>query len=1057
VPICPSCGQENPEGFKFCGACGAALVPTERAREVRKTVTVLFSDVQGSTALGERLDPEATRRAMARYFAVMRTVLERHGGTVEKFIGDAVMAVFGIPVLHEDDALRAVRAAAELKDELAALNDELERGYGVRIESRTGVNTGEVVAGEGETLATGDAVNVAARLEQAAPVGEVLLGEPTYGLVRDAVRVEAVEPLELKGKAEPVRAYRLLEVVPGALGHARRLDSPMVGRERERRRLQDAFEQARGDRSCQLFTVLGAAGVGKSRLVAEFLDAVENDATVLRGRCLPYGDGITFWPLAEALREAAEIAEDDAPVEARRKLAALVEGEDHGDQIATDVAGLLGLAETAAGGEETFWAVRKLCEALAHRRPLVVMFDDVHWAEATFLDLIEHIADWSREAPLLLLCLARPELLDSRPAWGGGKLNATSVLLEPLDDAQSERLVENLLGQAELDPAVRARIVGAAEGNPLFVEELLAMLIDEGLLERRNGAWSPTADLSTLAIPPTIHVLLAARLDRLQADERAVVERASVEGKVFHRGSVAELSPPADRGGVPARLMTLVRKELIRPDRAAFVGEDAFRFRHLLIRDAAYEALPKEARADLHERFATWLEQKAGERAGEYEEILAYHLEQAFRYHEQLGPTDSQARELASRAVDRLHAAARKGVARGDYTAAVKLLERAVVLLTDSEQVRPAVLSELGRVCIELTRLERAQTVLALAAAQASDVGERAIELWATLGQARARSHTDPSFTRDEYGALVRAAIGELEQLGDDDALAHAWGELAHVALLANQGGQMEEALDAAIAYARKAGNRALEVDCLNWKGGVCAFGPIPTDVGLQRCGELASSGVPLLEATAARMGAMVHGMRGDFETARKLLAEARRRQTELGYEDRGNDMISGQVEWLAEDWDAAEAEWRQGYDGLEQAGETAYLSTMAAYLAHALYAQGRYAESEEVARTAATLGAVDDTTTQVISRGASAKVLAVRGEYAEAERLAREAVAMAAPTDFLETSANALLDLAEVLRLVGRAAETKPVLEGALTLFEQKQHLVGMERTRRLLAELSS
>ena len=591
---CPRCGQENPPEFKFCGACGAALT-VEPSREVRKTVTVVFSDVTGSTALGEQLDPESLRRVMGRYFDEMKSVVEAHEGMVEKFIGDAVMAVFGIPVLHEDDALRAIRAAAEMREHLGALNEELERDWGVRIEVRTGVNTGEVVAGDassGQRFATGDAVNVAKRFEEAAPPGEILLGEPTYRLVRDAVEVDAVE---LKGKGEPVRAFRLLSIEAGAEGRARRLDSPMVGREREKASLEQAYERAVDDRACHLFTVLGAAGVGKSRLVAEFLDAAQGKATVVRGRCLPYGEGITFWPLLEIVR--ALFGDDFVSTIASRL------GEDeNAEVISARVGAALGAVAGAGPTEETFWAVRKLFEAQAHDRPLVVLFDDLQWAEPTLLDLIEHIADWAREASILLICLARPELLDERPSWAGGKFNATSVLLERLSDGESAELVQNLLGQVGLSDEVRARITTAAEGNPLFVEEMLRMLIDDGLLERSNGDWVPTGDLDAVAVPPTIHALLSARLDRLAGDERAVIERGSVEGKVFHRGAVAELSPQQDRGEVSAHLQSLVRKELVRPDQAEFRGEDAFRFRHLLIRDAAYESMPKEVRADLHER-----------------------------------------------------------------------------------------------------------------------------------------------------------------------------------------------------------------------------------------------------------------------------------------------------------------------------------------------------------------------------------------------------------------------------------------------------------------------
>src|SRR5437588_5699528 len=414
MKVCPACGQENPDGFKFCGNCAAALDGAPAPREMRKTVTVVFCDVTGSTALGEQLDPESLRRVMARYFEAMRIAIERHGGTVEKFIGDAVMAVFGIPQLHEDDALRAVRAAAEMLAAVSTLNLELERDHGITLEVRIGVNTGEVVAGTEERLATGDAVNVAARLEQAAPPGSVLLGPETLRLVRHGVEVEALEPLELKGKAVPLQAYRLLEVRHDAVPTVRHLEAPLVGREPQRKLLEDAFANALGDRACGLFTLLGAAGVGKSRLAAEFLHGVE--ATVVRGRCLPYGEGITYWPVVEIVKQLL-----GADPEAR--LAHLLPDE----TAAVAISSLLGKADEPALADDIAWAVRRLMEAAAAEVPLIAVFDDIHWGEATFLDLIEHISDWSRDAPILLLCIARPDLLDKRPGWGGGKFNATTV------------------------------------------------------------------------------------------------------------------------------------------------------------------------------------------------------------------------------------------------------------------------------------------------------------------------------------------------------------------------------------------------------------------------------------------------------------------------------------------------------------------------------------------------------------------------------------------------------------------------------------------------------
>src|SRR3954447_3428820 len=609
--VCASCGRENPDDARFCAACGKELAAATPAREVRKTVTVLFADVVGSTALGERTDPEALRRTMRRWFDEARTVLERHGGTVEKVIGDAVMAVFGVPQAHEDDALRAVRAAAELQEALQRSD----------VDARIGVNTGEVVAAAGdETLVTGDAVNVAARLEQAARTTEILIGQATERLVRDAAESEPVEPLALKGKAAPVRAFRLVAVRPGAEGRARRLDAPLVGRARELERLSGAFDDAVRANGCHLFTLLGPAGVGKSRLVEELLRASSGRATILRGRCLSYGDGITFWPVVEAIPGAAEVVAQDLPA------------------------------------AEIFAALRKLVEARARERPVVLVFDDVHWGEPTFLDLVEHVADWSRDAPILLVCIARPELLDVRPGWGGGKLNATTVLLEPLDDLAALELVRALV---ELDADAARRVVAAAEGNPLFVEEMAA-------LAREGG---------DLTAPPTIQALLQARLDRLAGGERTVLEAAAVEGKQFHASAVAELVRDRSPLDAESQLLALVRKDLVRPD-ATSAGDDAFNFRHQLIRDVAYGGVAKADRAELHERFASWVERRKNG-GGEFDEILGHHLEQAYRYRVELGRDDERSQALRGRAARVLAAAGRRANLRSDAPAAATLLRRA--------------------------------------------------------------------------------------------------------------------------------------------------------------------------------------------------------------------------------------------------------------------------------------------------------------------------------------------------------------------------------------------
>jgi class 3 adenylate cyclase len=452
-----------------------ALIEAVPVREMRKVVSVVFCDLSGSTALGERTDPEVLRTRMRGYYERMRQILERHGGMVEKFIGDAVMAVFGVPVAHEDDAMRAVRAAWEMRAAVPRLG----------LQARIGVNTGEVVAGEGDTLVTGDAVNVAARLEQLAETGEVLIGGETRQLVRDAVRVEPVQ-VAAKGKAGLVMAYRLLNVDPAAAAVARRLDTPLIGRRPELQQLRQAFERSVRERRCHLFTVLGAAGVGKSRLTAEFVSGL--GATTLSGRCLEYGEGITFWPVVSVLKQLGERAEET--------LARLVNG--------------------SFSKGELFWDVRSQLENVARERPLVVVFDDVQWGQETFLDLIDHVADLSRGAPLLLLCLARPDLLDKRPTWGGGKLNATTILLEPLTAEECAELID---AHGGTEPGTRERIVASADGNPLFVEEMLAFV--------REGR-----DVGT---PSTVRALLQGRLDQLARGERTVIEGGAIEGEILPR------------------------------------------------------------------------------------------------------------------------------------------------------------------------------------------------------------------------------------------------------------------------------------------------------------------------------------------------------------------------------------------------------------------------------------------------------------------------------------------------------------------------------------------
>ena len=708
-------------------ACAAPLRETAAAREVRKTVSVLFCDLVGSTTLAETHDPEVLRPLLEHYFAAARGAVEHHGGRVEKFIGDAVSAVFGLPVAHEDDALRAVRAAVEIQARIAELAASSPFPFAARI----GVTTGEVlVPGDGTPL-IGDTMNTASRLQSTAEPGSVVIGEPTWRLVEDAVVAEPVAPLVLRGKAPGPcvpRGHRRL-AVPDAHPAPGRPDGwPQEGVDL----LEGALERAVSDRACQLFTVLGSAGAGKSRLVEEFLLAhAGDDAEILRGRCLPYGEGITWYPVTEALRGALDLADFADAVAVQAAIHAAVGGEEHASSIEANLARLFAAGE-GGSSEETLWAIRRFLESRGREHPLVLVLDDIHWGEPMFLDLVEHVADWSRDAAILLLCMARPDLLDVRPAWGGGKTNATTISLAPLSDAECGTLIDGLLGSSALPADVRARITAVAEGNPLFVEEMLRMLVDDGRLVRdeTSEAWLADGDLAGVHVPPTILALLSARLDRLSDPERAVLEAASVAGKSFHRGAVMALLTGDAATGLDAHLRSLVRKELISPERSTLPGEDAYRFRHLLIRDAAYDAIPKADRSTFHRAFADWLEGVAAERVVEQEGLVGYHLERACRYREELGLSED--RDLRLRAARTLGSAGARALDGGDVAAAVGLL-RPAADLARGDRIELAILDQLASALEDAVGIDEARSVVTRLAEAATEAGDAAYEMRARV------------------------------------------------------------------------------------------------------------------------------------------------------------------------------------------------------------------------------------------------------------------------------------------------------------------------------------
>ena len=780
--------------------------------------------------------------------------------------------------------------------------------------------------------------------------------------------------------------------------------------------------------------------------MAEFLQGLDDRATVLSGRCLPYGDGITFWPIAEILGQAADVRAEDSRLVAREKIASLIADDPDAASIAEQLAEAIGLADAQPGGPQTLWAVRRLLESLARKRPLVLQLDDIHWAEPTFLDLVEYIADVTRGCSISLICLARPELLEARSGWAGGKVNTTSILLEPLPEADCEQLVDNLVGQADLGAEARARIADLAEGNPLFVEQMLAMILEDG---------SPPEEITT---PSSVQALLAARLDHLPPQERAVVERGAVVGKVFTRLELTALLD--DAPWIDDALATLERKELVRPDRSVAPAKERYRFRHQLIRDAAYDGIPKERRGELHERYATWLEGTIGERLQELEEIIGYHLEQAYRYRTDLGPPDDAAAAIADRASRRLSSAGLRAVARHDAPAAASLLGRAVDLIPESDEERLRLLPDLARALIEEGELGRALAILDEAIATAEDRGDEGVR-WRMLVERAALRFQIGAGSADELVRVGDEAIAALERLGDSSGIALAWHLVSDAHWSTCRFAKSAEALERALEHARAADDRALEAQILGGLAASLHFGPTPVPEAIERCELLLeeAQGDPGAEPTVLVTLAGLTAMRGDFESARELYGRGRSILDDLGLKLRAAwiTYVAGSIELLAGDWAAAERELRAGYAMLAAMGERDALSTQAGILGEAVYRQGRLDEAEQLTRESEELAAAEDITSQVAWRSVRAKVFAHRGLGPEAEQLAAEAVALAEATDDLDMQAVSVQDLAEVLDVLGRSDDARAALERAIGCAERKGDLARIRRLEEQLAGRSS
>ena len=979
------------------------------AMQFRRLVTILFVDVVESMALAEALDPEALGTVLRRYFETVSAAIARHGGTVEKYAGDAVMAAFGIPVSHEDDALRAARAALDIRVGIAALNEQLTHQHAVALEIRIGIEAGEVVATPTDArqrLVTGEAVGIAAKLEAAAGAGEILVGELAGRLIDHGARLEPLGPFEIRGKRDPVHAFRLLEVKPVAPAFERRLDAPLVGRERELAALRRSLKRAVDGGSARVAVVIGSPGVGKSRLAAELTRRAKG-VTTLWGRCLSYGDGITYWPLREALAHAVESAERDAV------LAALD-------------------AETPPPAPEIALLFRQFCEARAREQPLVLVFDDVHWAEPTFLELVEHLAD-KGEAPIAVVCLAREELLEERPAFLEGRANADRVMLDALSADETDALLEGL-GGTILESDQRVRVVEAAEGNPLFLEQLLALALEGGLAER--------------ALPETIQALLAARLDRLGPGERAVLERGAVVGKEFTAGDVVALLDPNAAPTADAHLATLAGRGFVRPR-----GDGRFGFRHALVQEAVYRSAPKRLRAELHERYADRLDMESPD-LPDLDEFVGYHLERAYWLRTELGESDRRSDGLGEDAGRRLGAAGVRASKRADAHASIALLRRALLMPALPSLLECEFLIELGIALRAAGYLE-----------DAVDVLERAIGL-ASLAEdpkASARAQMELAYvvitfrseTGDELLEAASTAIPVFEAAGDDRLLGRAWllSGWVHGGHRGRHHLRLEAAELALTHYQRSTWPASTAIGEI---ANALYFGPTPVPLAIERCEELLLiDGLDRFGRAnvEAFMGGLA-GQRGDLDRARALISSAA-----SGYEDLGqrtsaatfSSAIAGEVYLLADDIEAAVGELRWVCDELERTHAYSHLASSAGALAAALYRLDMIDEALEWTRVAEQHAASDDLDALVLWMPVRAKVLARSGALADAVAVADQAVRLAETTDALNRHAQALRDRGDVLTLAGRTEDARASYHEALQLYVAKGNIVDAERVRPL------
>lgn len=995
-----------------------AVQPTSSARRL---VSIVFADLVGSTALAERLDPEAMHVLLDRFTAVSSEVIERHGGSVEGFIGDAVVGVFGQAEIHEDDALRAVRVAVELRQAGADLSDELEQELGAAIGIKLGVESGEVFVSRGarrSRFAAGDAFNVAARLEGLAAGGQILLGANIHELVKDQIRAEPLDALQLEGRVAKVRAWRLIELVEDA-AQSVAPPTPLVNREQELSELHTQFAHCRGGPECRMTTVVGAAGIGKSRLAREFAAQVGDDATVVVGRCLSYGEDITYRPLADIVRQLCGL-------EPTERLGELLGDDETRVRLVLQA---IGLAAGAAQPEETAWAVRSLLERVAQDRPLVVAVEDVHWAEPPMLDLLDYLAVFSSDHPILILCLARPELGDARPHWMAPGANRSLLVLDPLSDDDARALV-GTAAATELGATAEERIVKLAEGNPLFLEQLAAVQTEDDT-----------------QLPSTIQAVLAARIDRLAQGERAVLEHASVQGRGLYVGGVVALLPELDRAAITGHLVSLVNKRLMRPDRSDIRDEDAFRFSHVLIREVAYQGLPRGRRAELHERFADWLAARPGPR----DDIVGFHLAEAYVNRAALGPIGRHERAIAGAAVERLTAAAESARLRGDPAAGARLLERAEAVVDADAEARGELLPELGAALYDAGRLDEAAEMLDEAVGHSTEPRLRAR---AQIERELVRLETDPDAGTERAEQVAREGLELLDRQRDLHGTCRAWFLRGYVAWIAGRAGDADEFWARSAGCAEQAGAERERFEVVGWRAMAAAQGPVDVEDAIRLCEEFGELVKESPQATVWILHplALLHAMNEDLDAACELLAEGDRIRAALGGLSSGYSHLEAWARLCLGQPELAEARLRSDVETLASMSGKGTLATTLAVLAKAVLVQGRVDEAGQLSAATEREAATGDTMTQMIWRGVAARVAARQGRAEEGESLARAAVELADSTDLISLRGDAMLDLAEVLRILDRREEAERAAQEGLALYRSKGNAAAAHEAASLL-----